>query len=220
MSEIIVKLRDSDLKLLIDEANCRTITAIHSIKASDQLSQKLKDIALKLAKWGQENDSQAKMGDIRKGNKLFTDARTIIVEEEPDYSTDDEYATECFEPEKNKQSVEQMPGRRGKSKATILKEGEQKDIESLYGPTPAPTATRPVPAIPLRRTDMPGSSTSGDNSRRNSASTKKEAPQPKAKAKAKATPKAMKKRSKRSSAFDGEVDTQWRLEPMKKMKWI
>ena len=100
MIDIIAKLRELDLELSIDETNCRDITAIHSIKASAQLSQKLKDIALKLAKWGRENDSKNKVGAVRKEDPLFIHTRTIIAQEEPDYSADGEYSTACFESEK------------------------------------------------------------------------------------------------------------------------
>ena len=141
MKQLEEKIKEIEEKLLIDECNCRTITAIFSIKSTEQLSLKLKEIRLKVAKWGEENECEDLAHDIRHKNVLFIHARKIIEKEEPDYSTDSEYEMACINTDKKTQgSKEQSQNsgqrRRGENSSTIAKEETMKDLESLYGATP------------------------------------------------------------------------------------
>ena len=226
MNDIIEKLRGLDLELLEDEINCRIITAIYTIKASDQLSQKLKDYRMKLVKWGKENDSKDKIDRIRANNPLIIYARSIIVQEEPKYPTDDEYEMACLETGKQEETpvAQQDKKSRGKGKQTIQKIEEQKDLESLYGSTPAPEAQRPVPKN-LARPDRPAQQCVAPPPRRPasknslpqdsipSSSSEKPKPEPKAKTKSKPEPKA-----KTKSGPEPKDQTNLKPEPKAKTK--
>ena len=79
-----------DDKLMISETVSRVLTALRSITDKELLTVKLKEYRPKTLKWGVDNGREEKAESFLREDIIMVRSRSVIIEDDKDYRTDEE----------------------------------------------------------------------------------------------------------------------------------